>query len=294
MVTAAEPYVRILIRVPVAYHLMRQYKCTRPGLMVLDADGRRVDAIPLGAKKAGQVAEWLRDTLTAPAYERLAVRFANADHEAVEGFKKRVLEIDGIDNGPTSRDNTINFTVKAGGLHPEKVEVLARAAGLKLTLVQPLVVKLTPRKAKTGDVEALKNAPGTWYVSTQGPARAFVSRVFLNPAALATAAPDLATDLETFAFDLEAVLKGNKDCAIALSPLRIKGVLSVLPDASFENVRVVARRGTVKPKALLNAFEKAGGSARVASASGKDTDDGKGSDGSFRKAGLRADFKAPC
>ena len=62
----------------------------------------------------------------------------------------------------------------------------------------------------------------------------------------------------------------------------------------FENVRVVARRGTVKPKALLNAFEKAGGSARVASASGKDTDDGKGSDGSFRKAGLRADFKAPC
>jgi hypothetical protein len=293
VVTAAEPYVRILIRVPVAYHLMRQYKCTRPGLMVLDADGRRVDAIPLGAKKAGQVAEWLRDALAAPAYERLTVRFATADREAEKGFWKRILEIDGIENGPTNRDGTINLTVKAGGLHPEKVEALARAAGLELTLVQPLAVKLTPRKAKAGDLEALKKAPGTWYVSRRGPARAFVSRVFLNPAALATAAPDLTTDLETFAFRLERVLEGNKDCAIALSPIRIKGVLSVLPDASFENVTVVARRGTVKPKALLGAFAKAGGSARVASASSKDTDDGKGSDGFAGKPGLRADFEAP-
>ena len=112
MVTAAEPYVRILIRVPVAYHLMRQYKCTRPGLMVLDADGRRVDAIPLRAKKAGQVAEWLRDTLAAPADERLAVRFANADQEAVlvNGIKLQGT-IDSFDQFVVLLKNSVNQMV---------------------------------------------------------------------------------------------------------------------------------------------------------------------------------------
>ena len=47
MVKASAAFVRIRIRVPEAYLLIRPLDTSRPGLLVLDADGRRVDSIAL-------------------------------------------------------------------------------------------------------------------------------------------------------------------------------------------------------------------------------------------------------
>ena len=60
MIRAAQPYVRIMVRVPEAYHLVREFEAIRPGLLVLDADGRDIDSLPLtGAPKPEDVAQWL-------------------------------------------------------------------------------------------------------------------------------------------------------------------------------------------------------------------------------------------
>ena len=55
MVKAGGNYVRIRIRVPEAYLLLRPYETTRPGLLVLDADARRVDSIPLPGMGAPRI-----------------------------------------------------------------------------------------------------------------------------------------------------------------------------------------------------------------------------------------------
>ena len=76
MVAAAKGYVTIRIRVPEAYLLMGQYETSRPGLLILDADGRRVDSIPLpgmGAPQIGpaKLAARLRTAMKSPALESM-------------------------------------------------------------------------------------------------------------------------------------------------------------------------------------------------------------------------------
>ncbi len=75
---AAEPYVRVLIRVPEAYLLLHRFDTTRPGLLVLDADGRRVDSLDLlpvhaGHLSAADVARWLGAAVRKAPRERFVI-----------------------------------------------------------------------------------------------------------------------------------------------------------------------------------------------------------------------------
>ena len=64
VVKAAEPYTRLMIRVPEAYLLLQHFEdATRPGLLVLDADGNAVDSLSFvglnGEEGAKTISEWL-------------------------------------------------------------------------------------------------------------------------------------------------------------------------------------------------------------------------------------------
>ena len=43
MVAEAQHYVRVLVKVPEAYWLVRDYQCTRPGVLLLDSAGRKLE-----------------------------------------------------------------------------------------------------------------------------------------------------------------------------------------------------------------------------------------------------------
>lgn len=73
MAAAAGPFVRIKIRVPEAYLIVRMYDTTRPALLVLDADGHRVDSIKLLGAKPAEVAQRLVEAQRAPARERFVL-----------------------------------------------------------------------------------------------------------------------------------------------------------------------------------------------------------------------------
>ena len=62
------------MRVPEAYLLVREYKAIRPGLLVLDSDGRRVAATPLLKAKPAAIARMLDASTTAAARERGRLR----------------------------------------------------------------------------------------------------------------------------------------------------------------------------------------------------------------------------
>jgi hypothetical protein len=65
--------VRIKIKVPEGYLLVKPYDTTRPALLVLDAAGRRVDSIKLLGAKPAEVAARLRAAADAPAQDRFVV-----------------------------------------------------------------------------------------------------------------------------------------------------------------------------------------------------------------------------
>ena len=90
LVAATKPYVRILIRVPEAYLLLRPYNTTRPGLLILDADGRRIDSIALpgrGQKGEDQatVVQRLKDGVGEVPFERVRAHLLGSD-----GCKEKV------------------------------------------------------------------------------------------------------------------------------------------------------------------------------------------------------------
>ena len=70
MVAAASGFVRIKIRVPEGYLIVGPYQTTRPALLVIDADGRRVGSFKLLRAEAASLAQQLRGAKTAPALER--------------------------------------------------------------------------------------------------------------------------------------------------------------------------------------------------------------------------------
>jgi hypothetical protein len=77
--------VRIKIRVPAGYLLVKPYDTTRPALLVLDAEGRRVDSIKLLGAKPAEVAERLRAARIAPAQERFVVSKDNGARQVLTG-----------------------------------------------------------------------------------------------------------------------------------------------------------------------------------------------------------------
>ncbi len=62
MVAVAEPFVRVLVRVPEAYWLVKDYETTRPGVLFLDAAGRKLGDVALDAGKPEEGAATLLAT----------------------------------------------------------------------------------------------------------------------------------------------------------------------------------------------------------------------------------------
>jgi len=138
----ANRFVKIKIRVPEGYLLVRMYDTTRPALLVLDADGRRIDSIKLLGAKPADVAARLKVALNAPAEERFIL--SGPDASKIGGQK--------------AGDRWI---VRA----PQGKYTPAALKARGFTIHHPVPVKQT------------KAGPGTWF--TRGETR-YVARLLLR------------------------------------------------------------------------------------------------------------------
>jgi hypothetical protein len=241
-VEAAAPFERILVRVPEAYLLVSRFKTKRPGLLVLDADGRKVDAIKID--DTGSVAARLRSSL-----------------------RKQALEEYVVEGAPTAEEMERAWSVAP---HPKGTRIVApagtftvetfRKRGLKI--VEPVEVRLTPARDADGARVRLLKVAGVWWVGGRKELRAYVSSLLLLPDPLLKAAPGATVDIEARRFELPDVPKGGRGWGVAAAPLQTPGVLSIFPDIFGESQRVVGRKGEVSWKRVRDAFAKSGCKAR--------------------------------
>ncbi len=215
---AAEGYVTQLIRVPEAYLLLRRFDTTRPGLLILDAEGRRVDSIDLrpalrGELKPEAVAKRLNAAKTKTPTERFWLKTDDP---------KAKLTVSGARS--VRRIGNYGLVIAAPGkVRPEE---LVKARGW--TLIDPVAVTVNEK-------------------------RTFVSRTLLSPDRFGAD-----SDVEFRVFDLPSVPKGPSGARVAAAPLNLPGVLSVAPNFALDEELVVGRKGEVDWELVLEAFRAAG------------------------------------
>ena len=207
---AAGPFVRLLVRVPEAYALLGPFDATRPGLLVIDGDGRRVDVIDLVAVvDPGEIAKRLESAATAVALERIRVTAEEPD-----ALVKEMKGVAGVRE------------VVADG---REVKIVAQAGAARPLFLRKGVVFDDPVELDAKDV------PGAWYAEA---GRAYVPRVLLDPAWKIAS-------LETRKIDLKGIGKGPPAARVPFAALKVLGVLSVVPDFEKETLTVVGRVGAV-------------------------------------------------
>lgn len=216
---ASYPFVRLLVRVPEAYALLGPFDAKRPGLLVLDGDGRRVEMIDLSdVTDRAEIATRLEKAATAPAIERVRV---SIDGDA--GLLPATLKgLKGIrDVGVRGRELII--TAEPGAASPA---VLREKAGkLALRFEDPVDLALAGEE----------QAPGAWYAEDH---RAYVPRVLIDPAWKIAS-------LETRKIDVKGVGKGPRAMLVPFAAMKVPGVLSAVPDFEEETLTVVGRVGAV-------------------------------------------------
>jgi hypothetical protein len=258
---AAAAYQRLLIRVPEAYLLLRHYETIRPGLLVLDADGRRVTSIDLNRAlseqwKPADVAKKLDEARTAPALAHIRLQIDGGEKE----FREAVAKLPGIRKAVV---DTRGFAIVAehGKLTPERVAQIAAKTKTKVTWIEPVRVRLE-RVQGSSDVIA---TAGLWHVTPTGKGVAapgelwghvYATRLLLDKPQME--AGGFAADLEMRTFDILDVPKGGLGARVAAAPLKVEGVLAVRPDIFGDTEIVIGRKGAVDWDKVLAAFREAG------------------------------------
>ncbi len=231
---AADAYVRILIRVPEAYLLLYPLSTSRPGLLVLDADARRVHDIDLPTD-AATIAKQLRAVVDPEVYDAFEMfRMTITGNDGA--FREAVDELDAVEETAFQRGE-FRVAVAKGELHPTKLEELARSHKVEIRWRNPIPVALASPADKARD--ALKGLPGAWYTNaTSG----YVADVLLDPVVF----KPTVSDLDARVFKLPGVSKGGGGAVVARAPLNVAGVLSVFPDIFGGSQLVVGRNVEVR------------------------------------------------
>jgi len=268
VVAAARAFARVLVRVPEAYLIVSRIESTRPGLLVLDADGRRVDSVSLLDRDltSARLAKWLTRAATAPARERWTLRIGGGPEDRRTAFLREVEKTPGVaEVRADRRSGEVTISLEPRALHPERLLARASARDVRLEFLEPIRVELrrAPSRAADAGPTATPSIPGAWYVSSGPPTRAYLPWLLLDPTTLKNAAPGHVADVAAWEFRFIRIPKDATGFNVAAAPLRLSGVLAVIPDIFGERERVVVRRGAIEPEPIVEAFEKAGGEAKI-------------------------------
>jgi len=259
VVNAAEPFTRLMIRVPEAYLLLQHFEdATRPGLLVLDADGNPVDSLSFaglsGKEGAETIAHWLDETREAPAIATIRLNLEAEDTDAVADA---VEELEGVE-WAADNDASFDVAVTAGSVTPAQVLAAVKKAGGRATVIAPVAVTFTMRRNGSGwDEQEITALPGVHAVEFGDPAIVWCAPLLLDAVALARAAPGWKIDANETTYRLKEYPSTPSGARVARSALAVAGVLAVFPDIAEKRIRVVARPA-VKKKSVEEALVNAG------------------------------------
>lgn len=249
MIAASEKYVRVLVRVPEAYLLVRALDAIRPGLLVLDADGRRVDSIAfpgMGAPPidAATIAKRLTAAQSATAVELWRLRLSGKV-DAVMAVRKEIAKNSGVQI-TYKKDAPLKLRVTKNALTPERLTSIAQERAVTVTWQEPVPIHV--------DAKTKTTVAGAWHIDAPTE-RAFVTALLLDPTRLPKG---WGADLESKTYRLPNIPKGGSGCQVALAPTNTPGVVAIFADIFNEQQVVVARKKTVDWKAVRQAFVDAG------------------------------------
>ena len=148
----------------------------------------------------------------------------------------------------------LRLKADAGSLSPQRLKTIATGHVVTATMQEPVAVNFMAKPPK-----AIADVAGVWYAEGT---RAYVTRLLLDPKALAEAGDSLVPDIEARAFQLTGLPKGGAACRVALAPLKVPGVLAIFADVFHDRQVVVGRKGEVSWPAVVEAFDGTGCKAR--------------------------------
>jgi hypothetical protein len=232
--------------------------------MLLDADGRKLSFLHLGEVYGGdpvpdKVAAWLREALEADPEERFILVVGGSGKKKVDSFIKVLENREGVTSISRS-DDRIVIHARAGALTAEEILEPMEKEKLPLRLIEPVAVRFSRAgnealEAKLPDLSAI---PGAWSITSGDRPTAFIARLLLEPAALASADASWVPDVEEKRFRLPGVSTGPRGARPAFKALECPGVLAVFPDLWHESIAVVGRKHSIDWGAVLKAFRDAG------------------------------------
>lgn len=245
----------MLVRVPEAYLLLRPFDTTRPGLLVLDADARRIASIPLtGKPNASHVADELTKALKTPPRERLLIRVPG---KAVEDISKRLSAIKGAEAPKALPGGFVEVWCAKGAVTPDQVAAMAAAAKQDLDVVEPVRVAVKAARKDADVASSLKKVAGLRHkASTEAGAVAWISRWLLKPAHLE--AQGLEGDVAAVVYRFKDLPDGPSVVKHLMRPFAEKGVLSVVPRVKEGAIEVIVRPKLHEAEKTLAALQKGG------------------------------------
>lgn len=253
--TAAEPFVRLLIKDPEAGLFERGMDTRWPSLLVLDPDGRRVDAlqfVPQVPRMVGpaRVAEFLADAAEATPEERFEAT-VDGPEEVIDALVERLSALPGVRRARLVRGRLL-VRAKPSGLPPHTLlSLIEEAEGVTGDVVEPVRIRLAGWTDDALDVRRatrwLEQVPGVWYVEHPGKPGArridvWMPNHMLEPEALTRAARGWSADATTETFQFAALPEGREAAATAARLYDLPGVLAVHADLFDRRMRVVVRR----------------------------------------------------
>lgn len=241
----------MLVRVPEAYLLLRPFDATRPGLLVLDADARRIASIPLtGKPDSSAVADALTKALATEPRERLLLR---VQEKATDETVKRLQTLVGAETPKALPGGFVEVWGTKGAVTPTHVDAIAAATKREIEVVDPVRVAVTATRDGIVPAKAIAGVAGVRHVTTAASATtAWISRWLLHPRHLE--ARGLRGDVAAVTFRFANLPDGPPAAKHFMRPFAEKGVLSVVPRVKDGAIELVVRPKVHDEKATLAAL----------------------------------------
>lgn len=229
-------YVRALVPSPEGDILVKRFGVKRYGLLVLDADGRKVGTIDLRdiRRRPELAARRLEALATAPALERHRLTFAG-HAEKLEALRVVVQQESSVHEA--ALDGTTLTII--GKLSPGTLARHAATHGVSLTYRTPIPVRISNAQA-----------PGIWYVED---GLSYVTSLLMHPKRLGI----VGGRVKTRTFRVPGTRIGSIAHRVLLGTLGSPGVINVLPNLSAETIDVVGLDDPATWTALRSAIDRA-------------------------------------
>ena len=219
--------------------LLQPFNATRPGLLVLDADGRRVASISLiGKPQPREVASGLTKALGAAPRERVLL---SVPADRVAAMSKLLAAMPGVDGKPkVLASGLLETWSEAGTLTPRRLAAFAASAKHEIRTVDPVAVSIRALRDGIEPENAVKTIAGVRDIAQDsGRWTAMFHRWLFHPRHLK--ASGLRCDLSSVTLRFTGMPKNATAVQHLRRAMEQPGVVSIAPTLKAGTIELIVR-----------------------------------------------------